>query len=389
MPHPGFATRAIHAGQEPEPIHGSVDVPIHMSSTFAQRDIGEPFGKFDYTRGGNPTREALEKCLAAVEYGEYAITFASGCGATASMLHTLQQGDHILVCDDVYGGTQRYMRRFFKEKHGFKADFADISNTENIKKGLTKETKILWIETPTNPTLKLVDIAEAVKVTKEFNKDIIVVSDNTFATPFLQNPMLLGADVTYHSITKYIGGHSDFVMGALIFKDKALHDSVFYASCSIGANPSPFDCFLALRGLKTLEQRVIASTRSAFHIAHFLEKHPAIQDVLYPGLKSNRFHEVARKQMRGFGGMMSIRIKGEKEQVSKFLKAVKVFTLAESLGGVESLAQCPAFMTHASVPEDIRKELGITANLVRLSVGVESLEDLIADLAQALEASQK
>ena len=188
-PHPGFATRAIHAGQDPEPIHGSVNVPIHMSSTFAQRDIAEPFGKFDYTRGGNPTREALEKCMAAVEYGNYAIAFASGCGATASVLHTLYQGDHILVCDDVYGGTQRYIRRFFKEKHGYKADFVDMSKVENVKNGLTKETKIVWIESPTNPTIKLIDIAETIKVVKEYNKDIIVVSDNTFASPYIQNPM--------------------------------------------------------------------------------------------------------------------------------------------------------------------------------------------------------
>lgn len=301
-----------------------------------------------------------------------------------TILHTLQQGDHILVCDDVYGGTQRYMRKFFGDKHNLQADFADISDTENVIKGLRKDTKIVWIETPTNPTMKLVDINEVATAAKKFNPEIIVVCDNTFASPYITNPLLLGADIAYHSITKYIGGHSDIVMGALVFKDKALHDKCFYAAASIGACPSPFDCFMAMRGLKTLEQRVITATKNAFHVAHFLEKHPTVEATIYPGLKSNKHHERAKKQMRGFGGMVSFRIKGAREQTSKFLKAMKVFTLAESLGGVESLAQCPALMTHASVPEDVRKELGITETLVRVSVGVESLDDLIADLDQAL-----
>jgi len=299
-------------------------------------------------------------------------------------LHTLQQGDHILVCDDVYGGTQRYIRRFFSEKHGLAADFADISDIENVIKGVKANTKIVWVESPTNPTLKVIDVHEVVTAVKKINENIIVLVDNTFPSPYLSNPLLLGADIVYHSLTKYIGGHSDFVMGALIFKDKAIYDKTYFASYSLGACPSPFDCYLALRGIKTLELRVVASTRSAFHIAHFLEKHPSIEAVIYPGLKTNRFHERAKKQMRGFGGMLSIRIKGAKPQVSKFLKALQVFTLAESLGGVESLAQCPAFMTHASVPEEIRKELGISDNLVRLSIGVENLDDLIVDLNQAL-----
>lgn len=371
--HPGFATLSIHAGQEPEPIHGSVNTPIHLTSTYAQRDIAQPYGKFDYSRGGNPTREALENCLAAVEYGAYAITFASGCGATATILHTLQQGDHVIVCDDVYGGTQRYMRRFANQNHGFDAEFVDITDAENVVKAIKTETKMVWIETPTNPTLKLIDIQAVTEAVKKINPSIIVVVDNTFATPYLTSPLLLGADIAYHSLTKYIGGHSDFVMGAAIFKDKDLHSKVYFAAYSLGANPSPFDCYLALRGIKTLELRVIESTKNAYHVAHFLNKNEHVESTIYPGLKDNKYHELARKQMRGFGGMISFRIKGGKEQVSKFLKALKIFILAESLGGVESLAQCPAFMTHASVPAETRAILGITDNLIRLSLGVESL----------------
>jgi cystathionine gamma-lyase len=348
--HPGFGTKAVHAGQAPEPIHGSVNVPIHLSSTFAQKDIGELYSDFDYSRCGNPTRQALEQCLSALEYGKEAIVFSSGCGATATILHTLKVGDHVLVCDDVYGGTQRYMRRFFAENHGMNPEFVDITDLEKVKAGLRKETKMVWIETPTNPTLKVIDIAAVVKIVKEFNPEIKVIADNTFASPYISSPLLLGADVAYHSLTKYVGGHADLVMGALIFKDSDYHAKVSYASGSLGACPSAFDCYLALRGIKTLELRVLQTTKSAYHIAHFLENNPNVESVIYPGLKTNKYHEVAKKQMRGFGGMISFRIKGDKEQASKFLKACKIFTLAESLGGVESLAQVPALMTHASVP---------------------------------------
>ena len=250
--HPGFATLAIHAGQPPEAVHGSVNVPIHMSSTYAQRDIAQPFGKFDYTRCGNPTREALEEALTAVEYGKACIAFASGSGATATLLHTLKAGDHIIVCDDVYGGTQRYMRKFFTENHGMSAEFADISDINNVVKAIKPETKMVWIETPTNPTLKLIDIAGVCQAVKKDRPDIKIIADNTFASPYITSPLLLGADVAYHSLTKYIGGHSDFVMGALIFKDVEYCKLVHFVSYSLGACPSPFDCFLALRGLKTL-----------------------------------------------------------------------------------------------------------------------------------------
>lgn len=385
--HEGFHTKAIHHGQEPEPVHGSVNVPIHMSSTYAQRDIAEPFGKFDYTRGGNPTREALEKLIAGIEYGKYSVTFASGCGATAAILHTLKSGDHIVVCDDVYGGTQRYMRLFARDKFGLEVDFVDMTNLENLENVIRENTKLIWIETPTNPTLKIIDIQKTVEIAKKVGAFTVV--DNTFATPFLQNPLLIGADVVYNSCTKYLGGHSDVVMGAIATNNEELYKKIYAASCSLGANPSPFDSFLMNRGIKTLPVRVSQATGTAYHLAHFLERHPNVDSVIYPGLKSHPQHEIAKKQMRGFGGMISFRIKGSKPEVSKFLKALKVFTLAESLGGVESLAQVPFFMTHASVPAETRDKLGITENLVRLSVGIESTDDLIEDVDQALKASQE
>lgn len=385
--HEGFATLAIHQGSKPEPIHGSVNVPIHMTSTYAQKDINEPFGQFDYTRGGNPTRFALEECLASIEYGKYCTVFASGCGATAAILHTLKSGDHIIACDDVYGGTQRYMRLYAQDKFGIEVDFVDMTDLANIEKAIKPTTKLIWIETPTNPTMKMIDIEAACQVAKKHN--LISVCDNTFASPVLQNPLLLGADISYNSCTKYLGGHSDLVMGAIVSNNEEIYKKVYAASCSLGANPSPFDCYLLHRGIKTLEARVFRSTGNAYHLAHFMQGNELVESIIYPGLKSHPQHQIAQKQMRGFGGMISFRIKGGKEQVSKFLKALKVFTLAESLGGVESLAQCPAFMTHASVPEERRKQLGITENLIRLSVGIESVEDLIGDIQQALLASQQ
>lgn len=385
--HEGLSTLSIHEGHEPEPIHGSVNVPIHMSTTYAQRDVAEPYGKFDYTRGGNPTREALEKVIAAIEYGKFCTTFASGCGATAAILHTLKSGDHIVVCDDVYGGTQRYMRLYARDKFGIQVDFVDQTDIALLEAAMQENTKLVWIETPTNPTLKVIDIEEACKVAKKHGA--ITVVDNTFATPLLQSPLLLGADVAYHSCTKYLGGHSDVVMGAVVTNNEELHKKIFVASYSLGANPSPFDCFLMNRGIKTLKVRVEQATKTAYHLAHFMQRHEFVEDVIYPGLKSHPNHEVAKKQMRGFGGIISFRIKGEKPQVSKFLQSLKVFTLAESLGGVESLAQCPYYMTHASVPEETRKALGITNNLIRLSVGIEDLEDILSDVNQALNISQQ
>lgn len=366
-----------------------MNVPVVLSSTYAQKDIGTLTSHFDYSRCGNPTREALEECLTALEYGVGAITFSSGCGATATLLHTLQSGDHVICCDDVYGGTQRYMRRFFNEKHGMEAEFVDISDAQNVMKAIKKNTKFVWIESPTNPTMKVIDIKTICEGVRAINPDIKVIADNTFSSPFISSPLLLGADVAYHSLTKYGAGHSDLVMGALVFKDAEYRKQVFFAAYTLGACPSAFDCYLCLRSLKTLELRILAATRNAYHVAHFLEKHPAVENVIYAGLKSHKSHEIARKQMRGFGGMLSFRVKGGKEQASKFLKALKVFTLAESLGGVESLAQVPFFMTHGSVPLEVRKQLEITENLIRLSVGIEDMDDLIADVSNGLEASQK
>lgn len=268
--HEGFSTLAIHAGQDPDPTHGSVNFPIHLTSTYAQKDIAQPYGKFDYTRGGNPTREALEACLAAIEYGKHAITFASGCGATATLMHLFKTGDHVIACDDVYGGTQRYLRMFSEAKHGINIEFVDMTEVQNVTKQIRTETKLVWIESPTNPTLKLVDIEAVTKAVKAINPEIIVLVDNTFPSPYLSSPLLLGVDIVYHSLTKYINGHSDVVMGAMIFPDGGLHAKVFYNAFSLGANPSPFDCFLVMRGIKTLEARVIQETSSAFHIAHWL-----------------------------------------------------------------------------------------------------------------------
>ena len=279
------------------------------------------------------------------------------------------------------------MRLYSENNYGIKSTFVDMTNLENIEKAVSPKTKIIWVESPTNPTLKLIDIEGVVKIAKKNN--IITVVDNTFATPFLQSPLLLGADIVYNSCTKYLGGHSDVVMGAVVLNDKTIHDKIFLASCSIGANPSPFDCFVMARGIKTLAARVTKATENAYTLAHLIEKSEFVEQVRYPGLKSHPQHEVAKKQMRGFGGMVSFRIKGGKEQVSKFLKAVRVFTLAESLGGVESLVQCPAFMTHASVPAEKRAQLGITDNLIRVSCGIEETEDLMFDFVRALEASQK
>jgi cystathionine gamma-lyase len=273
--------------------------------------------------------------MSSLEYGKYSIAFASGCGAMTALLHLFKTGDHFVVCDDVYGGTQRYMRLFSKEKFGFEIDFVDMTNIENVQKAIKPTTKMIWVETPTNPTLKLIDLEAIAKLAKE--KNILTVGDNTFCNPYLQSPLLLGIDISLNSCTKYIGGHSDVVMGVLVFNCEKLYKELFLAAKSIGACPSPFDSYLCIRGLKTLEVRTMQICRNGYHLAHFLEKHPLVEKTIYPGLKSHPQHEIARKQMRGFGGMISFLIKGGLEQASKFLRAVKVFTLAESLGGVEGI----------------------------------------------------
>jgi len=382
--HRGFGTNAIHAGQEPDPLTGGVSVPINLSTTYAQKFPGEPFGSYDYARCGHPTRDAFEKAMAAVEHGKHSLAFASGCAATTCIIQTLlSSGDHVVACDDVYGGTQRYMRQVSQAKNGVDYTFVDMTNIDNIINATKPNTKLIWVETPTNPTLKVCDIEKICAFAK--SKGILTVVDNTFPSPYLQSPLLLGADISVNSVTKYIGGHSDVVMGVLVVNDVTLRDKLFFTSKTIGGTPGPFDCYLALRGLKTLKVRMDAHCRSAQIIAEYLEKHPKVEKIVYPGLASHPQHEVAKKQMRGFGGMITFYLKGGIEESRKFLASMKTMILAESLGGVESLIECPAVMTHFSVPPEIRKELGISDNLIRISVGLEDVEDLLADLQQAFE----
>ncbi|EAR94324.1 cystathionine beta-lyase/cystathionine gamma-synthase (macronuclear) [Tetrahymena thermophila SB210] len=385
----GFATKAIHAGQDPDQVHGSVNVPIHLSTTFAQKAPTDFYSQYEYARGGTPTRHAFEECIAACENGEYAIAFSSGCAAMTCVLHSLPKESHIIVSDDVYGGTNRYMRRFAVEKFNFNVEFVDLTDTEAFKNAFKENTALVWIETPTNPLIKLVDIEALVNITREKKKDTWVLVDNTFASPYLQNPMDLGVDITLHSVSKYIGGHSDVIMGALVFNGKEMKDKLFYSSISFGGCPSTFDCYLAVRGLKTLESRMKIHCRNAYSVAKWLEQHPLIEKVIFPGLESHPQHELAKKQQRGFGGMISFLLKGGKAEAFKFLSSCKLATLAESLGGVETLIEHPASMTHASVPAEVRAKLGITDNFIRLSCGVEDVEDIMADIDQALEKACK
>jgi cystathionine gamma-lyase len=382
--HRGFGTKAIHSGQEPDPISGGVSVAINLSTTYAQKFPGEPFGHFDYARCGHPTREAFEKALAAVEHGKHGMAFASGCAVTTCIIQTFTKlGDHVVACDDVYGGTQRYMRQVSQERNGVDYTFVDMTDIKKVEEAIKPNTKLIWIETPTNPTLKVCDIEAITTVAKA--KGIITVVDNTFPSPYLQSPLLLGADISVNSVTKYIGGHSDVVMGVLTTNSTEFKDKLFFTSKTIGGTPGPFDCYMALRGLKTLKVRMEAHCRSAQTIAEYLEAHPQVEKVIYPGLTSHPQHEVAKKQMRGFGGMITFFLKGGIEESRRFLAAMKTMTLAESLGGVESLIECPAVMTHFSVPVEVRKQLGISDNLIRVSVGLEDVEDLVYDLKQAFE----
>ena len=385
--HVGFSTRCVHDGQPPEPIHGSVNVPIHLTSTYAQKAPGQPYGKFDYTRCGNPTTDALLSSLASLEYGKYAQVFSSGCAATNCLTALLNAGDHIICCDDVYGGTFLLWDRVFMKRYDIKIDFVDMGNFEELKAAFKPNTKMVWIESPSNPTLKVVDIEAIVKLTKEINKDIITVVENTFASPYFQSPLLLGADISYHSLTKYIGGHSDLIAGGLITNDKDLYDRIYFNNRTIGTNQSPFDSFMILRGIKTLKIRMEAIEYNAMVVARYLESHPKVERVLYPGLRSHPQHELAKKQMRGFSGMVSFYIKGGRKEAETFLKSLQIFILCFSLGGVDSLSQYPILMTHAFIPDEQKKKLGINDQLIRLSLGVEDAEDLLTDVKQALEKS--
>lgn len=376
-----FKTMAIHSHQHPDPVTGAVINPIYQTSTFAQEDAGVHKG-WDYSRCGNPTVDTLAGVLADLEGGKHGYCFASGVGALVTMCNALfMPGDHLLIGDDVYGGTFRYTTKVLS-KFGVESEFIDMTDPQNVARAIRPNTKMVYMETPTNPLLKLVDIEGIVKIAQA--KGITTCVDNTFASPYLQNPIALGVDIVLHSTTKYIGGHSDVIGGALILKDDTFNDVMRFHRNTIGANPDPFNSWLTLRGLKTLGLRMDAHCASALEIAKFLEAHPMVEAVFYPGLPSHPQHALAKKQMRAGGGMIAVRVKGGEVEARKVLKSVKVFTLAESLGGVESLIEHPALMTHASVDPKVRQELGITDNLIRLSVGIEDVEDLKADLAQAL-----
>jgi cystathionine beta-lyase len=377
-----FNTKTIHGGQHPDPTTGAVMPPIYQTTTFAQTSPGQPLGKYEYSRTANPTRTALESALASIENGARGLAFSSGLAATDCLMRGLKAGDEVIAMDDLYGGTYRLFTRIYKNS-GIVFHFVDMNDMEKFKSLINENTKLVWVETPTNPMMKLVDIEVIAKIT-QVNKILFAV-DNTFATPYLQNPLDLGADVVMHSATKYLAGHSDVMAGALIMKDASLGLQMHFQQFATGATLGPMDSFLVLRGIKTLHLRMQRHCENAEKIAEFLNNHPKVKTVYYPGLPSNPYHEIAKKQMRGFGGMVSFNfVSRKKEDAIDFLEKIKVFTLAESLGGVESLANYSVMMAHASIPEDKRKEIGITDDLVRLSVGVEDADDLIDDLRQAL-----
>ena len=379
-----FETRAIHAGQQLDPTTGAVMPPIYTTSTYAQSSPGEHKG-FEYSRTHNPTRYAYERCVADLEEGKQAYGFASGLAATSTILELLDSGDEVIAMDDLYGGTFRLFDKVRKRSANLVFNFVDMTQLDKVAEAISEKTRMIWIETPTNPTLKLVDIEAIVQLAK--GKDILVCVDNTFATPFNQNPLSLGADIVMHSATKYINGHSDMVGGiAVVGDNEQLIEQMAFLQNSVGAVNGPFDAYLALRGLKTLAIRMERHNQSAMEIARWLEQHPQVEKVVYPGLESHPQYELAKKQMAGFGGMITIYLKGDLAKARSFLENVKIFALAESLGGVESLIEHPAIMTHASVPQETRKALGISDTLVRISVGIENVDDLKADLDFALNA---
>ncbi|MFC0633035.1 cystathionine gamma-synthase [Brevundimonas balnearis] len=378
----GFSTRAIHAGQRPDPTTGAVMTPIYATSTYAQESPGVNKG-YEYARGKNPTREAFEACLADLEGGTHGFGFASGMAATATALELLDAGDHVVTGDDLYGGSWRLFERVRRRSMGLDFDYVDMSDVAAVEAAITDRTRMLWVETPTNPLMKLADIAALSGLAKA--RGLLLVVDNTFATPFCQQPLALGADVVMHSATKYLNGHSDVIGGALVTADPELATRIKFLQNSVGGVMGPFDAFLVNRGLKTLGLRMRAHCEGALAVARWLEDRSGVAEVIYPGLISHPQHELATRQMSGgFGGMVSVRIDGDLERTKRVLERVQVFTLAESLGGVESLVNHPAIMTHASVPREVREAGGVTDTLIRLSVGVEEVDDLIADLDQAL-----
>ncbi len=395
---PEFETQVIHAGIFPDETTGAVMTPIYQTSTYAQASPGEHKG-YEYSRTDNPTRTVLQTQLAALEQGDKALVFSSGLAATDCVLNLFQTGDHVIAGDDLYGGTYRLFEKVASYR-GLQFDFANLTDEALLREKIRPETKLIWFETPTNPMLNLFDIAMICRVAKEHG--ILVVVDNTFMSPYFQNPLTLGADIVMHSMTKYINGHSDVVMGCLVMKDrelkaprktwsdpnfaapKTLYARLKFLQNAVGATPGPFDCWLVLRGIKTLAVRMDRHAQNAKQLSEYLAQHPKVERVVYPGLASHPGHELAKLQMKGFGGMMTFFTKGGLPEARRFLESLEMFTLAESLGGVESLIEHPAIMTHASIPPEIRKTIGIHDNLVRMSAGIEHPNDLIADLDQAL-----
>lgn len=376
-----FGTRAVHAGVEADPSTGAVMTPIYQTSTYKQASPGDHKG-YEYSRGTNPTRTALQNSLAALENAAFGLAFSSGMAATENVLKLLQPGDEVITGDDLYGGTYRIFKRVY-EPLGIIFKFLDLSDLDAVKHALNSNTKLLWVETPTNPTLKIYDLEALANLVQ--GSEALFVVDNTFASPYLQNPLDMGADIVMHSVTKYIGGHSDVVMGALMLNDPALYDRLFFYYNACGGTPGPQDCFLALRGIKTLHLRMKAHGENGEAVARYLKDHPRIQKVYWPGFEEHPGHHIAKRQMRGFGGMVSIVLKdADLNETFRIASNFKVFTLAESLGGVESLINHPATMTHASIPTEIRQAAGVVDNLLRLSVGIEDIADLLADLNQAL-----
>ena len=378
-----FGTLAIHAGQPPDPATGAVITPIYATSTYAQQSPGVHKG-LDYGRSHNPTRWAYERCVAALESGTDAFAFASGMATTATVLELLDAGSHVVALDDLYGGTRRLFERVRRRSAGLSFTYIPFSGSDELRDALRPDTRMIWVESPSNPLLKLVDLEAVAEIARRRN--IVSVVDNTFASPWVQRPLELGFDIVVHSATKFLNGHSDVIGGVCVTASKTIAEQLAFLQNAIGSVPSPFDAFLVTRGLKTLAVRMERHCANAMFIAERMSRHPKVESVIYPGLASHPQHALAGRQMRGFGGMLSMRTKGGLAETRRFLERCELFTLAESLGGVESLIEHPAIMTHASIPHDVRASLGITDNLVRLSVGIEDVDDLGADLERALDA---
>ena len=377
-----FSTRAIHAGQDPDPVTGSVTVPIYLTSTYQQPRPGKE-GKYVYSRTANPTRTALEECLASLEAGRHGLAFSSGMAATATILLSLKKGDHVIAGDDIYGGTYRLFEQVLRN-YGLQFTYVNPENPDNVEKAIRKNTQLVWIETPTNPLMRIVDIRQISKISKKAHALLVV--DNTFMSPYLQNPLEHGADIVVHSTTKYLGGHSDLIGGATITKDEDVQSRLKYLQNAVGAVPGPLDCYLVLRGIKTLAVRMDRHNENTRTISEFLAKQPRVEKVNYPGLPDHPQRSIIKRQMKGNGGMLSFQLRGGFNQCKKLLERLSVFTVAESLGGVESLIEHPASMTHASVPRDRLLKLGISDNLIRVSVGIEDVEDLVQDLNRGFKA---